>query len=901
MSSEIKEEKSVGQVTVTSVPNPELNGSHEVDLQAITSNPLSIGEVAASLTLDQKTFILKRFHFDTLLSFDKLPPQASFMFEKIEQMTSDQAFEILKEGVTEHDGDINVPDEDETLWKALVAHPNATNIKTESVESLPSSKSIEGNIYEAEYHQIIDWDLQVRLEAAMLHYWSPYPEVRSVCDPFDDPTIPVETVRVYIIGILWTAVGAVINMFFNNRQPSITLSVAVVQILLYPSGLLMEYILPKWDFKVFGQTVSLNPGPYTFKEQMLATIFIGVSGGSASYATSNIMVQKMKMFYNNQWVDFGYQILLVLATNFLGFGLAGIMRKFAVYPVKALWPSILPNIAMNRALMSPELKQSINGWVVSRYRFFFIVFAGSFAYFWVVNYLFQALSVFNWLTWISPQNLNLAVVTGTLGGLGLNPIPSFDWNVISYSSPLVLPFYNQAATMVGMGIGFICILGVWYSNYKWTGFLPINSNGLFTNTGEPYMVTSVVNENSLLDQKKYQSYGPPFSSAANLVVYGAFFAIYPFHIVYECTMNHKQMWDAMKSLGKTIRNFRRSTFEGHDDPHTQMMKAYPEVPEWAFLIVLLFSILFAILCVKLYPAETPVWGIFFAIAINFIFLIPITTVYARSGFSFGLNIVVELMVGYMIPNNGLALNFIKALGYNIDAQAQNFVNDLKQGHYAKIPPRSLFRCQLLSVFITSFVQLAVLNFQIENVADFCEPTNEQKFTCPGTRTFYSASIMWGVIGPKKMFTGLYPILQWCFLIGFLLAFPCIAFKKYGPRKLAKSFEPSIIIGGMLNYSPYNLSYFIGGFYASFAFMHYIKKRYEAWWQKYNYILTCALSAGVAFSSIIIFFAVFYKEKDLNWWGNTVPFVGIDASMTGRLNATESAPDGYFGPRIGHFP
>ena len=81
----------------------------------------------------------------------------------------------------------------------------------------------------------------------------------------------------------------------------------------------------------------------------------------------------------------------------------------------------------------------------------------------------------------------------------------------------------------------------------------------------------------------------------------------------------------------------------------------------------------------------------------------------------------------------------------------------------------------------------------------------------------------GVIGPKKVFNGLYPILAWCFLIGFLLAFPCIAFKKWAPRKYSKYFEPSIIIGGFLGYAPYNLSYNTGGLYVGYAFMHYVKK------------------------------------------------------------------------------
>ncbi|KAF6068587.1 hypothetical protein FOB64_003986 [Candida albicans] len=36
----------------------------------------------------------------------------------------------------------------------------------------------------------------------------------------------------------------------------------------------------------------------------------------------------------------------------------------------------------------------------------------------------------------------------------------------------------------------------------------------------------------------------------------------------------------------------------------------------------------------------------------------------------------------------------------------------------------------------------------------------------------------------------------------------------------------------------------------------------------------------------------YHEKDINWWGNTVMYSGVDYAMTGWLNATVDAPDGY---------
>ncbi|EMG48591.1 hypothetical protein G210_0806 [Candida maltosa Xu316] len=931
--------------SVRSVASHKEIQDHEVDLQAIQSQQLSIGEVASSLTESQKWIVLRRLHFDNLLSLEDLPPTVTFIFEKIEQMSIDDALVILKQALIDHAHDVNVINEVQDLWAKLIAHydpsfseskvvvaddeaekhglniaaitnaPNAIrdklsgfvhNVKEKekgSGSSLSDDIEEDANYTGKDAFTIVDWDLQTRLEAVLIAYWSPYPEVRAVTFPYDDPNVPVETVRVYIIGIIWTAIGAVINQFFAERRPAISLAVSVVQVFLYPSGLLCEWVLPKWKFKIWKWTIDLNPGPYTYKEQVLATIFCGVTGGSTSYAAWNILMQKSPVFYNNTWVDFGYQVLLILSTNFLGVGLAGIMRKFAVYPVKAVWPTILPGLALNKTLLTPAKKELINGWKISAYNFFFLVFAGSFLYFWVPDYLFQALSTFNWMTWIKPDNVNLAVITGSVGGMGLNPIPTFDWNYLSaLLQPLQVPFFTSACNLAGAFIGFFAILGVWYTNYKWTGFLPINDNGLYTNTGEPYAVTAIVNKDSLFDNDKYQEIGPPFYTAGNLVVYGAFFALYPFHIVYEIGMNYKDMWDACKSFGRVIKNYRKSTYDGFDDPHCTMMKAYPEVPEWAYLIIVILSLVLAIICVKVYPAQTPVWGIFFALGINFVFLIPLTTIYARTGFSFGLNVLVELIIGYAIPGNGLALAFIKALGYNIDGQAQNFVNDLKQGHYAKLPPRAVYRVQLLSIFVASFIQLGILNFQLNGgIADYCDPKNTQKFTCPNGRTFYSASVLWGVIGPKKVFNGLYPILQYCFLIGFLLAFPCIIIKKWGPKNVVKYFEPSIIIGGMLNFAPYNLTYLLPGFYFAYAFMHFIKRRFEGWWQKYNYIFSTGMNAGIAFSSIIIFFAVQYHDKSIDWWGNNVMYEGVDYMQYGWLNATEQAPDGYFGPRMGHFP
>ena len=154
--------------------------------------------------------------------------------------------------------------------------------------------------------------------------------------------------------------------------------------------------------------------------------------------------------------------------------------------------------------------------------FFLLHLLPHFFYFWVPDYLFQALSTFNWMTWIKPDNQNLAVVTGSLGGLGLNQLLL----LIGIISVLCFNHFKFHSFIQ------LIILLVWLLHSSVSsvfGILIINGQDIyqstimvFTNTGEPYSVRLVVDANSLFDKEKYAEMGPPFYTAANLVVYGAF-------------------------------------------------------------------------------------------------------------------------------------------------------------------------------------------------------------------------------------------------------------------------------------------------------------------------------------------------------------------------------------------
>ena len=128
--------------------------------------------------------------------------------------------------------------------------------------------------------------------------------------------------------------------------------------------------------------MSLNPGPFNKKEHMLITIMANVSFGTL-YTGNIIFIQFLPRYFNQSYAaNFGYQILIGLGTNFCGYGLAGLARRFLVFPSYCVWPSSLSTLALNKAFHS-EVDHPVPGpfgkiyrW--SRLKFFTVAFIVSF-------------------------------------------------------------------------------------------------------------------------------------------------------------------------------------------------------------------------------------------------------------------------------------------------------------------------------------------------------------------------------------------------------------------------------------------------------------------------------------------------------------------------------------------
>lgn len=155
---------------------------------------------------------------------------------------------------------------------------------------------------------------------------SPYPEVRAAVHNYDED-VPANTIRAWTIGLILVVLGASMNTLFSLRNPSIQLGALVAQIIAWPLGHGWAKVMPSRQYTTFGIKWSLNPGPFNIKEHSIIVVMASVSF-SYAYAT-DILVSQIA-FYKQ---DFGlaFQILLVVSTQSLGYGIAGMMRKYLVY------------------------------------------------------------------------------------------------------------------------------------------------------------------------------------------------------------------------------------------------------------------------------------------------------------------------------------------------------------------------------------------------------------------------------------------------------------------------------------------------------------------------------------------------------------------------------------------
>lgn len=689
---------------------------------------------------------------------------------------------------------------------------------------------------------------------------SPYPEVRSAVANFDDPSMPVSTLRAWVLGVIWAILIPGMNQFFYLRYPSVAIGGLVAQLLVFPVGRAWVRIMP--CKKIFG--LEINPGPFTIKEHVLVTIMASV-GAQTAYATDIFAVQRV--YYNQYW-SFAYQWMLVMSTQLIGFSIGGIARRFLVAPPSMIWPNALVSCALFNTLHSQSYAGIGRHEGISRERFFTYALTAAVVWYIVPGYLFEALSFFTWVCWIAPDNVKLNQIFGYKSGLGFSLL-TFDWNQIAFTgSPLATPWWAEANVMIGFFIFFWFLTPILYYSNVWDSQnMPIVSPSAYDNRGDRYNVTLILGADATLSLEAYEAYSPLYLPMAFAMSYGLSF------LSITATITH-----AIIHFWKPIRlQFNRSLRE-QPDIHAQLMSRYHQVPEWYYICIFAVTFTFACVCIQLWPTGMTIWALIIALLISLVYVIPIGMIQAVTNRQVGLNVITELIVGYMIPGKPNAMMIFKTYGYITMSQAMQFTADFKLGHYMKIPPRSMFWCQVVATIIAGTVQLGVQTWMFANITDLCGVEQKDNFTCASTHVFGVASVIFGVIGPRLLFSPsqMYYALSYFFLVGAICPIILWLITKRYPNTVLRYLNFPLIFSGVGQIPPAAAVNYVPWAIVGFVFQYVIRRRHFSYWAKYNYVLSAALDAGTAIGVILVYFCLQYpfdgKETMHSlrfWWGNSV--------------------------------
>ena len=229
------------------------------------------------------------------------------------------------------------------------------------------------------------------------------------------------------------------------------------------------------------------------------------------------------------------------------------------------------------------------------------------------------------------------------------------------------------------------------------------------------------------------------------------------------------------------------------------------------------------------------------------YTIPVGMIQAITNQQVGLNVITELIIGYALRGKPIAMMMFKTFGYITMAQALQFTSDFKLGHYMKIPPRAMFACQVIAAAIGGTVQLGVQAWMFTNIPDMCDANQKDRFVCPSTQVFGTASIIWGVIGPQRQFSPgqIYYGLVFFFLVGAICPLVTYLIGLKWPNSILRYVNFPVIFNGTSYIPPASAVNYVPWTIVGFTFNYVIRRRHFSWWTKYNceYLHLCPERPG----------------------------------------------------------
>ena len=302
------------------------------------------------------------------------------------------------------------------------------------------------------------------------------------------------------------------------------------------------------------------------------------------------------------------------------------------------------------------------------------------------------------------------------------------------------------------------------------------------------------------------------------------------------------------------------------DIHNRLMAAYPDVPDWAYLIFLAIMVVVHCIVSVVTPFTMPIWSVFLCLGIVILCLLPFGVIVAVTGVGFYINVLTEFIIGFLIPGQTVAVICFKSLGTNTLIQALTLVNDLKLGHYMKVNPVHMVAAQFYGTVLAAIINTIVAIWSETLLSDLLFKSSDWK--AQNYNIFYSAAAIWGSIGPQRFFGSgsVYESLIWWFLYGAALPFiPWIGNKIY-KADFWHYINIPLLCSNPIGVGGYQVTLVVP-LMVAWIFQNYIFKRHHEWWKKYNYVLASASDTGATLTVFVITILAQLGVKAPIWAGN----------------------------------
>ncbi|KAJ5976808.1 hypothetical protein N7501_000150 [Penicillium viridicatum] len=673
--------------------------------------------------------------------------------------------------------------------------------------------------------------------------------VRTVVGFEDDPSLPVLTFRSILLSAVFCAIGSIVSQLSYFRTTYAPFPVFFVILASDPLGRFMARVLPAYRVPLGRFSFSLNPGPWSTKEHAI----VGIAANAGSQGQWATFLPTNAALYYNITMNPAVALFFGWGSSLLGFAFAAMVRGVLIDDPEFVFPLSLQQVTLYRSMDAKNRPNQTRA--REQVKVFWILLLATFVWQFLPEYLFPFVASLAPLCWFASRNHTVNFIGAGRGGMGLLNI-TLDWSNIT-SVVITYPYSVQVIIFLAFVLTCWILIPIAYFGNLWgSPTYDIMSNGVFMKNGTVYPFNDLI----YLDSNGMQHFNETKYDEVGLAYSGA-----------------QYTWQMFM-----VNNFRIATILLLLTSSHRIIHRYPSITKWEWVALTLVPTLMLLGIVVSKTIYMPIWTYFVALGFGAVSMLPMSFVYAISGFSIKVGYFNELIYGYMIDVKGSSRHPLGQLAYriisgNVWYDARIVLEDQKIGHYLHLPPRQVIGIQVIANMLALPINYGVMRWVIATKFDYVSGKKKDplgQWTGQDFQSYNTAGIQYALVGPRKLFASDFfrPIL-WGFLAGALAPVVIWLLHRKFPRarfdlwNTTIFFASAAVFYGNLSTGPFTT--FLVGTFTNFFLYRYRR----VFWNKWAYISGAALDTG--FNANLLFIFIFLGTtgaKMVHWWGNNADSV-----------------------------